>query len=289
MIKVLLLIVAVLFSRQALTAGEPLLAWRVLSPDAELYLLGSVHVAFEDIYPLREEIETAFSRSNTLVVEVDIGGAGALEIQQLLLEHGALPPGGSLEQSLSPSTWDALQKYLRSRALSLEIFVGLKPALVATALSALRLAELGMHSELGIDQHFLNQARGSKDIVELETPEEQVSLLLDVPQPDLLMVQTLTQLDGIDLFIRPIYDAWRLGDSEKLNNLLLEDKRHQHPELEPIYRRMFDDRNSRMTSRIIEMLVVRGSYFVVVGAGHLVGETGIITQLEQRGYETTPF
>ncbi|MEH6516409.1 MAG: TraB/GumN family protein [Halioglobus sp.] len=289
MIRILLLAVALLSSRQAWTAGEPLLAWRVASPTSELYLLGSVHVAFEDIYPLREEIETAFSQSSTLVVEVDIGGDGALEIQQLLLERGALPPGESLEQSLSPATWEALLKYLRSRALPPEVFVGLKPALVATTLSNIRLAELGMHSELGIDQHFLNQARGSKNIVELETAQEQVSLLLDFPQPDLLMVQTLTQLDEIDSFIRPIYDAWRLGDSEKLNSLLLEDERQQHPEFELIYQRMFDDRNGRMTSRIVEMLATQGSYFVVVGAGHLVGETGIIAQLEQRGYQTARF
>ena len=289
MIKVLLLIVAVLSSRQALTAGEPLLAWRVASQGSELYLLGSVHVAFKDIYPLREEIETAFRQSGTLVVEVDIGGDGALEIQQLLLERGALPAGESLEKSLSPTTWEALQKYLRSRALPSEMFWGLKPGLVATALSTMRLAELGMHAELGIDQHFLNQARGSKDIVELETAAEQVSLLLDFTQTDLLMVQTLSQLDEIDLFIRPIYDAWRFGDSEEINRLLLENERQDHPEFEPIYQRMFDDRNDRMTSRIVEMLVARGSYFVVVGAGHLVGETGIIAQLEQRGYQTARF
>ncbi len=284
MLRIVLLL-ALSLSIPAWGAGEPLLIWRVKHADTNLYLLGSVHVAFAEIYPLRDEIEMAFQQSDTLVVEVDIGGEGAQEIQQLLLQHGMQPPGQSLETSLSPETWDALSAYLRSRALPPEMFLNLRPGLVATTLSTLRLAELGMHADLGIDQHFLEQARRSKDIVELETVEQQVSLLLDFPEPDLLMAQTLNQLDEVDLYIRPIYDAWRLGDAEELNRLLLQDERESNPEFEPIYRRMFDDRNTQMTHKIVDMLNGEGRYFVVVGAGHLVGETGIIAQLEAQGFK----
>ena len=40
---------------------------------AEVVVLGSVHMAYPDIYPLRPEIEDAFAAADKLVVEVDIG------------------------------------------------------------------------------------------------------------------------------------------------------------------------------------------------------------------------
>jgi hypothetical protein len=39
-----------------------------------------------------------------------------------------------------------------------------------------------------------------------------------------------------------------------------------------------------MTSKIEGFLAGTGRYFVVVGAGHLVGEEGIISLLERRGF-----
>ena len=265
-------------------AGEKLPIWTVHSDSAEVVLLGSVHMAYPDIYPLREEIEAAFAASDTLVVEVDISGANALEIQQLMLEKGVLPEGESLQQTISGQTWEDLQSYLRSRGLPVEMFARLRPGLVITTLSSMRLAELGLRPEMGIDQHFLDLALGNKPVLELESAAQQIELLLDFPDQDLLMAQTLVQLNDIDRYLRPIYDAWRAGDAAQLNRLLLTDERQRHPEFQPLYEKLFDERNRAMTSKIEDFLAGTGRYFVVVGAGHLVGEEGIISLLERRGF-----
>jgi uncharacterized protein YbaP (TraB family) len=265
-------------------AGEKLPIWTVHSASAEVVLLGSVHMAFPDIYPLREEIEAAFAAADTLVVEVDISGANTLEIQQLMLEKGVFPEGESLQQALSEQNWEDLQAYLRSRGLPVELFARLRPGLVITTLSSMRIAELGMRPELGIDQHFLDLAVGHKPVLELESAAQQIDLLLSFSDQDLLMAQTLVQLDEIDLYLRPVYDAWRAGDAAQLNRLLLTDERQRHPEFELLYEKLFDERNRAMTSKIEGLLGGSGRYFVVVGAGHLVGEEGIISLLEQRGF-----
>jgi len=265
-------------------AGEKLPIWTVHSDSAEVVLLGSVHMAYPDIYPLREEIEAAFAASDTLVVEVDISGANALEIQQLMLEKGVLPEGESLQQTISGQTWEDLQSYLRSRGLPVEMFARLRPGLVITTLSSMRLAELGLRPEMGIDQHFLDLVLGNKPVLELESAAQQIELLLDFPDQDLLMAQTLVQLHDIDRYLRPIYAAWRAGDAAQLNRLLLTDERQRHPEFQPLYEKLFDQRNRAMTSKIEDFLAGSGRYFVVVGAGHLVGEEGIISLLERRGF-----
>ena len=265
-------------------AGEKLLIWQVNTGQAEVVLLGSVHMAYPEIYPLRREIEDAFAAADTLVVEVDISGANTQALQQLMLEKGMLPEGESLHQYLSEQTWADLQTYLRSRALPVELFARLRPGLVVTTLSSMRIAESGMRVEWGIDQHFLIRARGHKTVLELESAQQQIDLLLDFPEPDLLVSQTLVQLDEIDLYLRPIYDAWRAGDAALLARLLLEDERERFPQFQPVYERLFDERNRAMTEKISAYLRGSGRYFVVVGAGHLVGDEGIIALLAQRGY-----
>ena len=284
MLRYLLAAVCCLAMPLSWAAGEKLPIWTVHSDSAEVVLLGSVHMAYAEIYPLREEIEAAFAAADALVVEVDISGANALEIQQLMLEKGVLPEGESLQQTISGQTWEDLQSYLRSRGLPVEMFARLRPGLVITTLSSMRLAELGLRPEMGIDQHFLDLALGNKPVLELESAAQQIELLLDFPDQDLLMAQTLVQLHDIDRYLRPIYAAWRAGDAAQLNRLLLTDERQRHPEFQPLYEKLFDQRNRAMTSKIEGFLAGSGRYFVVVGAGHLVGEEGIISLLERRGF-----
>jgi uncharacterized protein YbaP (TraB family) len=278
------LLLCVVLASPVWAAGERLLAWQIQGQNAQVVLLGSVHMAYPEIYPLRDALEQAFAEADKLVVEVDIGGANTLAIQQLMLERGMLPEGESLQQYLSPQTWADLQHYLRSRGLPVDMFARLRPGLVVTTLSSMRIAELGMRPELGIDRHFLDRAKDKKPIMELESVQQQIELLLAFPEPDLLISQTLVQLDEIDLYLRPIYDAWRAGDPQLLNRLLLVDEQERNPQFQPVYDLFFVQRNRAMTEKIDSYLRGKGSYFVVVGAGHLVGDEGIISLLLQRGY-----
>ena len=278
-------ILCILLAQPLWAAGEPLPVWKIGKGQAQVVLLGSVHLAFADIYPLRPAIEDAFASADKLVVEVDVGGPNALALHQMLLQRGTLPAGQSLPDQLSPPVWEALQTYLRSRGLPLEGFVRLHPALVVTTLSTMRLMELGMRPELGIDQHFLDVARDRKPILELETAQQQFDLLLDFPDPNFLVEQTLVQLDEIDLYLRPIYEAWKAGDAERLNQLLLEDELAREPRFQLIIEAMFDRRNEAMSQQIESYLEGVGSYFVVVGAGHLVGDHGIVSLLRKRCFK----
>jgi uncharacterized protein YbaP (TraB family) len=278
------LLLCVVLASPVWAAGERLLAWQIQGQNAQVVLLGSVHMAYPEIYPLRDALEQAFAEADKLVVEVDIGGANTLAIQQLMLERGMLPEGESLQQYLLPQTWADLQYYLSSRGLPVDMFARLRPGLVVTTLSSMRIAELGMRPELGIDRHFLDRAKDKKPIMELESVQQQIELLLAFPEPDLLISQTLVQLDEIDLYLRPIYDAWRAGDPQLLNRLLLVDEQERNPQFQPVYDLFFVQRNRAMTEKIDSYLRGKGSYFVVVGAGHLVGDEGIISLLLQRGY-----
>ncbi len=272
----------------ARSAGEPLPVVRFAGENASVVLLGSVHMAYPDLYPLRDGIESAFAAADTLVVEIDIRGDEALRIQQLFLEAGTLPPGQTLQAQLAPDTVAALGEYLAKRGLPLAAFERLQPGLVVVTLSTLRLVELGLDPQWGVEQHFLSRLQPDQAVIELETAEQQVALLLEFPDADRLLAQSLKQLEQADSVLEPLYSAWLAGDLEELDRLLLREERAANPEFEPVYERLYDKRNAAMAGRIEAMLRGEGSYFVVVGAGHLVGERGIIRLLSEAGFQPLP-
>ena len=61
-----------LLARPGLTAAqERVFLWTASSTSATAHILGSIHLAREDLYPLDPRIEQAFLGSDVLVVELD--------------------------------------------------------------------------------------------------------------------------------------------------------------------------------------------------------------------------
>jgi uncharacterized protein len=151
-------------------------------------------------------------------------------------------------------------------------------------LSAMQVMKMGFDPNLGIDAYFLSKA-GQKKIIELETLEQQLSLFLNIPDGDLLLKESLYSLDEAELLMAEMIRYWKTGNDKGINKLLFEDALNDYPAFSEIYDSLFYDRNNNMTKKIKEMLKQQqGSYFVVVGSGHLIGEKGIVNALREKGY-----
>jgi uncharacterized protein YbaP (TraB family) len=91
-------------------AEDKLFMWKVTSGTGEVYLLGSMHMAPDDLYPLPKEIELAFKNSHSLVVEADVTNPEqAAAIQGFIIEKGMYSEGDSLSKNVSQETQDALK------------------------------------------------------------------------------------------------------------------------------------------------------------------------------------
>jgi len=69
-----------------------------------------------------------------------------------------------------------------------------------------------------------------------------------------------------------------------LRSALLADALPPDPSLAPVVQKLFDERNVKMLAKIEGYLNSNGSYFVIVGAGHLVGKRGLVELLKSKGY-----
>jgi len=258
--------------------------WQVTSGQATVYLMGSIHFADKSFYPLRPEIEQAFQRSQSLVVELDISKIDSQLYKQLLQQRGMYEHGRTIKEAISEETWLQLRQRLRHLNVPYDSVKNYKPGMIVLTLSAVQVMKLGFDPALGIDVHFLSKA-GNKKVIELETLEQQINLFLDIPDGDLLLKESLYSLDESEQLMAEMVRYWKTGDEKKMNKLLFEDAIKDYPAFAEIYDSLFYHRNQRMTASIEKMLKQPGRYFVVVGSGHLLGEQGIVNALRKNGYK----
>jgi uncharacterized protein YbaP (TraB family) len=252
-----------------------------------VYLLGSIHIANSDMYPLRSEITKAFDESDYLVVEADITKANAPEAQKQVLELSTYKDGTTLKDHVSAETYAKLEKLLKDNGLPAGAFDTFKPWSVSTTVDYLKAMQSGYDGNIGIDMHFLTQAIERKvPIVELESIEFQLDML-DGFSPELqeeMLVSSIENYYETESGMEELSGMWVSGDEEKL--LAITNETGEHEELN---KAMLTDRNIPMAEKIDGYLKGKeaATYFVVVGAAHMLGEDGIVPLLEKKGYKVT--
>jgi uncharacterized protein YbaP (TraB family) len=260
--------------------------WRAESGINKVYILGSIHLAKKELYPLNETIEDAFRDSSVLVVEVNLNNMDPLTIQRKLTGRGMYYGNQTLKDHLSAETYALLAEKLAALDSDISLMNRYKPWFLALSLGTFQALKLGFDPKYGIDQHFLRMAkRDNKKILEFESFDYQLSIFdgFGDREQELFLFSTLLELDTIESEINSLFSAWKTGDAVSLERILNKSLK-ENPEILPIYDVLFTKRNKNMVSKIEGFLKDSDNYFVVVGAGHLVGRTGIIQLLSKKGY-----
>jgi hypothetical protein len=253
--------------------------------------LGSVHVAKAEIYPLAEAIENAYGVSVYLVVEVDVNAVSESEMAQLLLEKGMYQSGESLRDNISEELYSRLYDRLMdldSSGLLLSFVSSFEPWVVAITITDMDYIQLDYDYEYGIETYFLEKAEtDSKDIMELESAEFQLDIFDNMSyELQLIMLEDVVDNPVTEDAMEALFDAWSTGDVAKMEQIVFEGT-EDNPAYRSLNEIVIDERNFQMIEKIEQYLQDDETYFVVVGAAHLVGETGIINLLDNKGYQVT--
>ena len=257
--------------------------WVVEGSNGTVYLQASVHFLRPSDYPLDPAIEQAFTDSERLVLETDLGQAAAPETQALLLSKGTLPFGLSLRAVLKEETYELAKTEMAEMGLDIAFFEMFKPWFLAMSISALKLQALGFSPHHGLDMHFHESARAAGVTpIALESLEEQIGMLdgFSLAEQDAQLAHALEELDRMDALIADIVSAWKRGDVARLEALLLEGF-EPFPE---VYEKLVVKRNRTWLPIVENLLAEKGNTMVVVGAAHVVGENGLLDLLREKGY-----
>jgi len=268
------------------------LLYKVSSTTSTVYLLGSIHLAKPELYPLAKEIEEAYTQSDVLVLELDpTSNQSEQTIQKSMQQKGLYPAGQNLANQLSPKTYEALKSYMDKINMPMQNIEQLRPWVVMLQLSVTEMMRLGYSPELGIDEHFLRLAKQQKKpIIELETAQDQMDLLAreDKAFQDKLLFYTLESMHEMEPMLESMFRSWKNGDTQTFESIMAKPL-EEDTSLQDIYDTLITKRNYKMSKKIEAFLQSNQNYFVVVGSGHVVGKEGIVELLKQKGYTLTQY
>ncbi len=262
----------------------------------EMYLFGTIHVGDERnaaalslIAPTLDQCDALAVEFDVLAFEEDMNAATEMMMQFLLLD------GTTAEDHMPAETYRAAADLLEKAGLMPEIMKQFNLGLWAQLVEqAALMTESDLSAEYAMDTYLIRHAYDHQiEVRDVESAAFQYGMLADFSDElDLLLIRsTLDNLDGYGAQISELYEAWCSGDYDAiqaLNETETEDGEYTEEELallEDYQRRMLDDRNLGMRDRAVEWMQAGDRVFFAVGAGHLVGDGGLVSLLRAAGYE----
>jgi uncharacterized protein YbaP (TraB family) len=276
-------VLVLLLSLAALTASATNCLWKATSKKGTFYIQGSSHVLKAGNYPLAAAIEAAYSNATVLVLEVDMADMMSAKTQQLILGKAMLAPPATLESVLAPPTYQDFAGACKEADLPMEAVQRFKPWFATTTLALIKMQQMGLSAEHGLDKHFYDKAvADGKRIVGLETLGFQISLFdtLSESNPNDFVNRALIDLELMEGELEKLLTAWKTGDIGTLGEMLAKSF-EDYPEM---HNRFITARNKNWAEALAKMAKKDETYMVVVGAGHLPGKTGLLELLGEKGF-----
>jgi uncharacterized protein YbaP (TraB family) len=278
-------------SRAAEPGGDTtqkLFLWKVTGSPGVVYLFGTIHVGRADFYPLAPIIETSFKEADTLITEADLNEPqDSSRLLKMLLQKGTYPAGDSVENHIGQQTRAHLLPYVAATKELASSYARLKPWFLTVSIAVIEAKRMGFDTDKGLDRHFADAAAEThKPIGTLETTEFQLELMNSFSEElqDRLLLSALLDAEHKTELMDDMLQAWKSGNADAMEQAKLRYVR-DYPQLKPVFEKMFDQRNDTMTQQIEQFLQTPKTYFVAVGAGHLTGDRGILSQLRSKNYD----
>ena len=257
--------------------------WRISNGSAVLFIGGTIHLLGASDYPLPQEFDQAYKKTDKLVLETDLSALSNPNVQMEMGQRLQYSDGTTLRDVLDPETYAELEQFCRYLAIPVDSFIYLKPPMVAISLMMIELQRLGL-AEAGVDHFYLAKAHAEgRQVDALETLETQLSVLEKLGQgrENELIRSTLRDIRELPKIMGTLKSAWQSGDVQVLEEVGIDPMRTEFPDL---YRDLLVERNNAWLPKIVEMLATPERELVLVGALHLVGQEGILEQMRKRGY-----
>jgi uncharacterized protein len=257
--------------------------WAVCDSNSIMYLYGSMHLRRRGAAWGGPTAEAALAHAAEVWTEIDLDKSESEELRPLLQQLGFNPSGGLLA-GVPPDYRVKLEAAATRVGASLQAFDNLRPWLISLTISMGEIVRTGYEPAAGVDRAIhARSVEAGKRLRWLETPEQQLRFLADLPDPVQMemLYETLDQTENAVAQLARMERAWEIGDTDALADLIMGDK-ERFPEL---YFALFTRRNEAWAETLAAEMDGAGEDFVVVGAGHLIGQDSLIQMLRDRGFK----
>ena len=283
-------------------AGSKGLLWKATNGDNTLYLLGTIHLDRDNVYPLHKSVRDAIQASEEVIFELDLNdqeGAALLQSMQTYQD------GTTLADHISPELYQRVQAAAATIGKDSNALDAYKPWALASLFSTLAMQDDSTGSNAMAIDSYVNAAavNAGKTIGAVETyafqggifdglsPEYQESYLdstLAGFEATLSGSTSSPEIDEAlqnqDVLLSAMFAAWKDRDPEAFSKVY--DKAAIINSTDELNSKLFTQRDPGMIKAAAEYLETEGShtYFMAVGAGHMVDPGGIVSGLRELGY-----
>ena len=257
------------------------LLWEITGKDIvkPSYLFGTIHMLPEDQYFFSEKMKSSLNSADVLAMEVDMNVS--LADQMKMAGEMIMPDGKTWKDYMTEEEYSAVMSAfvdsLGMKEKKIEKYSKIRPIYVSGIILTELLGKVKMY-----EKELTSLAKKEKKtIIGLETLQEQMEIVGSIPLEDQiedLKSSTAGMIRDYNEMLAA-YTSQNLADLEKVGN--------ESEGFDKMEAKLLTERNERWVKTIQEQLA-KTSTFYAVGALHLVGEEGLINQLQEAGYSVKP-
>lgn len=287
-----------------LTKYDDMMFWKIEGVDskgklATIYVLGTIHVGDEELYPIPEVITNAYESADRVYGEISTQGWSELTGKTLSRVLTAMADAKAYTLETGILWYDTLtseQKNFLETKLGKTVVDAnkeLMPWVLYSGLSDLAMTGSGLTAAFSYDVHFISLSNQ----LEIEMLGlDDVDVQLDVLSYGDMDFQVKMMKDTIDKFLEnpdfekeetiALYNAYLSGDEKKLEEVLfagMEEEIAANPEMQGYYNALFVDRNINWAEIFTQLIAEGGQTFVFAGSGHFIGADSVFDFMKRKG------
>ncbi len=244
------------------------------------FLFGTIHLICATDYIWTSKMKRSLTASDKVCFEMDLDNH---EVMVAAASGFMDTSGKQLKDYFTPAQYKLLKKFLSdSIGMDLGMLQMMKPVALESIIS-MKVTDCA--NPISYEDSIMRSAKSKhKEIMGLEDPSEQIGVLATLPT-DSVIKEVLDDIQNFNKSkddYRQLVKAYRRQDLPELYRIIT-----SSGSLGNEMDAFLDDRNKKWISRMTAKMNA-SSVFFAVGAGHLLGENGVINLLRKAGYTVEP-
>ena len=259
------------------------LLWRVSGNDLKQpsFLFGTFHLLCKEDIHFSDALKRAIKSSDEIYMEMDLDDPSTMLSGMLYMN---MKDGKKLQDLYTPEEYQRLQNYFSDTLqMPMMMFQKAKPYFLVALLYP---KMMNCSTPAGIEEELMKIAKEhKKEIKGLETMQFQASVFDSIPY-EWQAKELLKNIDSFSVYkneFEQMLDLYKKQELDSMRNMITKSEfgSEKYEDL------LLNDRNKNWVKQLKEIMK-NESVFVAVGAGHLVGDFGLINLLRKEGYKVEP-
>ena len=245
------------------------------------FLFGTFHLLCKDDIHLSDQLKKAMKLSDKIYMEMDMDDPSTMLGGMLYMN---MKNDKTLESLYTPEEYKRLSNYF-SDTLKMPVML-LQKAKPYFLVALLYPRMMDCASPAGVEEELMKIAKeDKKEIKGLETIQFQASVFDSIPY-EWQAKELLKNIDSFPVYKNEFETMLHFYKNQQLDSIksLMSKSESGEEKYDDL---LLNNRNKNWVKQLKE-ITKNESVFVAVGAGHLVGEKGLINLLKKEGYKVEP-